>query len=54
VETLVTVPAMTSHAGMSPEDRDRLGLTEDLVRVSCGIESSSDLIEDFARALEGG
>jgi cystathionine beta-lyase/cystathionine gamma-synthase len=54
VETLVTVPAMTSHAGMSPDDRDRLGLTEDLVRVSCGIESSSDLIEDFARALEGG
>jgi cystathionine beta-lyase/cystathionine gamma-synthase len=54
VQTLVTIPAITSHAGMSPEDRGRIGLTDDLVRVSCGIESSADLIEDFGRALEGG
>jgi cystathionine gamma-synthase/cystathionine gamma-lyase/cystathionine beta-lyase len=54
VQTLVTLPAMTSHAGMSLEDRDRIGLSDDLVRVSCGIESSSDLIEDFRRALESG
>src|SRR5918995_569209 len=54
VQTLVTLPAMTSHAGMSMEDRDRIGLADDLVRVSCGIESSSDLIEDFRRALESG
>jgi cystathionine gamma-synthase/cystathionine gamma-lyase/cystathionine beta-lyase len=52
VETLVTLPAMTSHAGMSREDRERIGLSDDLVRVSCGIESSSDLIADFAQALE--
>jgi cystathionine beta-lyase/cystathionine gamma-synthase len=52
VETLVTLPSMTSHAGMKPEDRERLGLAEDLIRVSCGIESSDDLIADFARALE--
>jgi cystathionine beta-lyase/cystathionine gamma-synthase len=54
VETLVTLPAITSHAGMTPEDRERIGLADDLVRVSCGIESSSDLIADFARALEPG
>jgi cystathionine beta-lyase/cystathionine gamma-synthase len=52
VETLVTLPSATSHAGMKAEDRERLGLAEDLIRVSCGIESSDDLIADFARALE--
>jgi len=52
VESLVTQPAMTSHAGIAPQDRERLGVTDDLVRVSCGIESSRDLIEDFAQALD--
>jgi cystathionine gamma-synthase/cystathionine gamma-lyase/cystathionine beta-lyase len=51
VETLITRPALTSHAGMSPEDRARAGVTDDLLRVSCGIESREDLIEDFGRAL---
>jgi cystathionine beta-lyase/cystathionine gamma-synthase len=37
---------------MSPEDRDRLGITADLVRISSGIEGTQDLIGDFARALE--
>jgi len=52
VETLVTRPATTSHAGMRREDRERLGITDDLVRVSCGIEHPDDLIEDFRQALE--
>ncbi|MBO0801548.1 MAG: PLP-dependent transferase [Nocardiopsaceae bacterium] len=52
VETLITRPAATSHAGMSAEDRDRLGITADLVRVSCGIEGAQDLVGDFAQALE--
>ena len=52
VESLVTLPAQTSHAGMSPEERDRLGVTDDLVRVSCGIEGTEDLVADFAHALE--
>jgi cystathionine beta-lyase/cystathionine gamma-synthase len=51
VETLATIPATTSHAGMSPEDRQRLGITDSLIRISVGIESSEDLIEDFDRAL---
>ncbi|MBI2072803.1 MAG: PLP-dependent transferase, partial [Gemmatimonadetes bacterium] len=51
VETLVTRPATTSHAGMSPEDRRRLGITDSLIRVSVGIEATEDLIEDFGRAL---
>lgn len=52
VETLITQPAFSSHAGMKPVDRERLGITDDLVRVSCGIESTEDLIEDFRQALE--
>ena len=52
VETLITRPAVTSHAGMSPEDRDRLGITADLIRVSSGIEGTQDLIADFAQALD--
>jgi cystathionine beta-lyase/cystathionine gamma-synthase len=52
VETLITRPAATSHAGMSREDRDRLGITGDLIRVSSGIEGTKDLIGDFAQALD--
>lgn len=52
VETLITRPAATSHAGMSPEDRDQLGITADLVRISTGIEGTQDLIGDFGRALD--
>lgn len=51
VETLITRPATTSHAGMSVQDRDRLGITSDLIRVSCGIEATQDLIADFEQAL---
>jgi cystathionine beta-lyase/cystathionine gamma-synthase len=52
VESLITRPATTSHAGMRASDRERLGITDDLVRVSCGIEGSQDLISDFGQALE--
>jgi cystathionine gamma-synthase/cystathionine gamma-lyase/cystathionine beta-lyase len=52
VETLVTRPVLTSHAGMAPEERERIGVTDDLIRVSCGIESSADLVADFAQALD--
>lgn len=51
VETLVTRPATTSHAGMKPEDRQRLGITDSLIRMSVGIEATDDLIEDFGQAL---
>jgi cystathionine beta-lyase/cystathionine gamma-synthase len=52
VETLITRPATTSHAGMSLADRDRLGITSDLIRVSAGIEDTNDLIADFTQALD--
>ncbi|HXG19438.1 MAG TPA: PLP-dependent transferase [Methylomirabilota bacterium] len=51
VETLVTRPATTSHAGMAVEDRKRLGISDSLIRVSVGIEASEDLLADFEQAL---
>jgi cystathionine beta-lyase/cystathionine gamma-synthase len=51
VETLVTRPAITSHAGMSAEDRAAAGIGDGLVRLSVGLETTDDLIEDFERAL---
>ncbi len=52
VETLITRPVATSHAGMSVQDRDRLGITADMIRISSGIEGTQDLIGDFAQALD--
>src|SRR5258708_24597698 len=52
VESLLTRPAATSHSGMSPEDRKRLGITDGLIRVSVGVEATEDLMEDFGEALE--
>ncbi|WP_406693014.1 aminotransferase class I/II-fold pyridoxal phosphate-dependent enzyme [Saccharopolyspora sp. ID03-671] len=51
VESLITRPAATSHAGMSEQDRLALGVTDDLVRISVGVESPEDLIADFDQAL---
>jgi cystathionine beta-lyase/cystathionine gamma-synthase len=51
VESLVTRPAATSHAGMSAEERAATGITDTLVRLSVGIEDSEDLIEDLEQAL---
>lgn len=53
VESLITRPATTSHAGMSPADRRRLGISDGLVRISVGIEATEDVIADFAQALAG-
>lgn len=52
VESLITRPAVTSHAGMSPEDRAATGITDDLIRLSVGIEDEEDLVEDFGQALD--
>jgi cystathionine beta-lyase/cystathionine gamma-synthase len=51
VETLITRPVTTSHSGLSLEDREKLGISESLLRVSVGIEGIEDLIDDFAQAL---
>ena len=51
VESLVTLPATTSHSGMSPEERQRIGISDSLVRMSVGIEDGDDLIADLEQAL---
>jgi cystathionine beta-lyase/cystathionine gamma-synthase len=51
-ETLLTRPALTSHAGMSREDRLAVGITDGLIRMSVGFEASDDIIEDLLQALE--
>lgn len=51
VESLVSIPVLTSHAMISPEHRQKMGVTEQLVRVSVGIEHVDDLIADLDHAL---
>ncbi len=53
VESLVVRPSRSSHLGQTPEERERLGITDDLVRVSVGIEDPDELIADFEQALAG-
>jgi cystathionine beta-lyase/cystathionine gamma-synthase len=53
VETLLTRPAITSHSGLTPEERERVGISDGLIRVSVGIEHREELIADFAQAFEG-
>jgi cystathionine beta-lyase/cystathionine gamma-synthase len=51
VHSLLTRPAATSHAGIEPEERRRIGISDTLVRMSVGIEATDDIIEDLDRAL---
>ncbi len=51
VETLISHPAMMTHASVPPERRAALGITDGLLRVSVGIEDVQDLIDDLAQAL---
>jgi len=53
VESLVTVPSRQTHCDIPPETRERLGVTDDLVRLSVGLEDPSDLQEDLEQALGG-
>jgi cystathionine beta-lyase/cystathionine gamma-synthase len=52
VETLISHPATMTHASVPAERRQQLGITDDLVRVSVGIEDVEDLQDDLAQALE--
>lgn len=51
VESLACHPASTTHAAMTAEDRQRAGVSENLVRLSIGVEDADDLIADLAQAL---
>lgn len=51
VRTLVLYPAHSSHRGLSPEERARVGIGDGLVRISVGIEAVEDILEDLEQAL---
>jgi cystathionine gamma-lyase len=51
VDSLVTIPVLTSHAMISAEQRQKMGVTEQLIRLSVGIESAEDLIADLEQGL---
>jgi len=52
VESLVSIPVLTSHLMVPVEERKRMGITEQMIRLSVGIENADDLIADLERALE--
>ena len=52
VETLITHPATMTHADVEPEERQRVGITDGLVRLSVGLEDVQDLIDDLSAALD--
>jgi cystathionine beta-lyase/cystathionine gamma-synthase len=51
VETLICHPATMTHASVAEDVRDRLGITDGLVRISVGIEDTDDIIADLDQAL---
>jgi cystathionine beta-lyase/cystathionine gamma-synthase len=51
VDSLVSIPVLTSHAMISAEQRQKMGVTEQLIRLSVGIENADDLVADLERAL---
>ncbi|MGC8460943.1 MAG: trans-sulfuration enzyme family protein [Candidatus Dormibacteria bacterium] len=52
VESLIELPAAMTHSGMPPAQRNALGISDHLVRLSVGIEDPEDLIEDLSQALQ--
>jgi len=51
VESLVDHPAIMTHASVPKEEREKLGITDSLIRLSVGIEDIEDLLEDLRYAL---
>jgi cystathionine beta-lyase/cystathionine gamma-synthase len=51
VETIITHPATMTHAAIPPEQRQKIGVTDGLVRISVGIEDVDDIIADLKQAL---
>lgn len=51
-ESLVSIPVLTSHAMISAQQREKMGVTEQMIRLSVGIENADDLTGDLEQALE--
>lgn len=53
VHTMMLYPAMSSHRDISPRQRERMGIGDNLVRLSAGIDAAEDIINDLDQALAG-
>ena len=53
VESLIEHPAIMTHASIPQPQRERLGISDGLIRISVGIEHIDDLRDDLAQALDG-
>jgi cystathionine gamma-lyase len=53
VESLISHPASMTHASVPPARRAELGITEGMIRLSCGVEDTADLLADVERAFAG-
>ena len=51
VDTIATIPTISTHGSLSPEEKESMGITDSLVRASIGIEDFDDLARDFEEAL---
>lgn len=51
VESLITYPMLQTHGDLAPEVRQHLGITEDFLRMSVGIENAQDLTADLEQAF---
>jgi cystathionine gamma-synthase/methionine-gamma-lyase len=51
VHSMMLYPAMASHRDLAPKHRERLGIRDNLVRLSVGIEATEDIIADLDQAL---
>jgi cystathionine beta-lyase/cystathionine gamma-synthase len=51
VESLIGHPALMTHASVPSDRRERMGLTDGLVRLSCGVEDVADLVDDLEQAF---
>jgi cystathionine beta-lyase len=52
VETIISIPCLTSHIKMTKEERMAAGVSDDLLRLSVGIEDGEDLLEDLVGAIK--
>jgi cystathionine beta-lyase/cystathionine gamma-synthase len=48
---MILYPAMASHRDLAPKHRERLGISDNLVRISTGIEAIEDILSDLDQAL---
>ncbi|KAL5490171.1 CYS3 [Sanghuangporus weigelae] len=52
VESLAELPSLMTHGSIPPAERAQLGIGDDLIRLSCGVEDGDDLVRDIERALQ--